>query len=136
MQKDRQKFVVLFDGVCHLCNRSVQFIIKRDKKERFVFAPLQGIAGRELLREHNLPAEEMKSFILIEQNKAYSRSTGALRVCKHLGSGWQLLYGFIIVPRFIRDAIYNWVARNRYKWFGKRESCRIPAPEERARFLD
>lgn len=128
--------IVLFDGVCNLCNRSVQFIIKRDKKKKFRFASLQGNFGQQILKSHNLPADDFNSFILLEGDKLYTQSRAALRVLKHLGRGWQLLYGFIIVPKFIRDAIYKWLARNRYKWFGKRESCMIPTPELRSRFLD
>lgn len=133
---ERGKKVVLFDGVCNLCNRSVQFIIKRDKKQQFLFASLQGKTGQQLLQQFDLPANDLNSFILIEGDKVYKRSTGALRMLKALGGGWQLLYAFIIVPPFIRDAVYNWIARNRYKWYGKREECMIPTPELRQRFLD
>jgi predicted DCC family thiol-disulfide oxidoreductase YuxK len=128
--------IVLFDGVCNLCNSSVQFIIKRDKKTQFRFASLQGNFGQEFLKKHNLPADNFNSFILLEDDKVYSRSTGALRMLKHLGGGWSLLYGFIILPKFIRDGVYNWIARNRYKWFGKKDSCMIPTPDLKERFLD
>lgn len=133
---EQGKKIVLFDGVCNLCNRSVQFIIKRDKKQQFLFASLQGKTGQELLRQFDLPANDLNSFILIDGNNLYKRSTGALRMLKALGGGWQLLYAFIIIPPFIRDAVYNWIARNRYKWYGKREECMIPTPELRKRFLD
>ena len=128
--------VVLFDGVCNLCNSSVQFIIRRDKKDRFRFAPLQGTTGQALLQKHGLPADSFNSFILAEGDKIYTHSTGALRMLKGLGFPWSLAYGFIIVPRFIRDGVYNAVARNRYKWFGKQESCMIPTPELKKKFLD
>jgi predicted DCC family thiol-disulfide oxidoreductase YuxK len=128
--------IVLFDGVCNLCNNSVQFIIKKDTKKQFRFASLQGKFGQGFLKTHNLPADSFNSFILLEGENVYTRSTGALRMLKHLGGGWSLLYGFIIVPKFIRDAVYNWVAVNRYNWFGKKESCMIPTPEFRERFLD
>lgn len=131
-----EKPVVLFDGVCNLCNRSVQFIIKRDKKKRFLFASLQGKTGQEILRQFNLPANDFNSFLILEKNKIYTRSTGALRMLKLLGGGWKLLYGLIIVPKFIRNAVYNWIARNRYNWYGKREECMVPAPELKERFLD
>lgn len=127
--------IVLFDGVCNLCNSSVQFIIKRDKKKQFRFASLQGKTGQELLKKFNLPADDFNSFILVEGNNFYSRSTGALRMLKKLGGGWKLLHGFMIVPKFIRDAVYNWIARNRYKWYGKREECMIPTPDLKERFL-
>ena len=88
-----------------------------------------------MLQQYGLPVEEMTSFVLIEKNKAYTRSTAALKVCRYLSGPWPLCYGFIIVPAFIRDAVYNWIARNRYKWFGIRQECMIPSPEIKARFL-
>lgn len=128
--------VVLFDGVCNLCSSSVQFILKRDRKNQFLFGSLQGEYGQSVLRKYQLPLNEFNSFMLIEDNKLYTKSTGALRMLKHLGGGWSLLYVFIIVPKFIRDAVYNWIARNRYKWFGKKNECWLPRPEWKARFLD
>ena len=128
--------IVLFDGICNLCNSSVQFIIKQDKKKRFRFASLQGKFGQEFLKKYDLPADNFNSFILVEEEKIYTRSTGALRMLKHLGGGWSLFYAFIILPKFIRDGVYNWVARNRYKWFGKKDECTIPTPDLRTRFLD
>ncbi|HEX7906435.1 MAG TPA: thiol-disulfide oxidoreductase DCC family protein [Chitinophagaceae bacterium] len=128
--------IILFDGVCNLCNRSVQFIIKRDTKKKFLFASLQGKSGQALLKRFNLQADDFNSFILIDGDKIYSRSAGALRMLKELGGGWKLFYAFMIVPRFIRDAVYNWVARNRHKWYGKREECMVPTPELKERFLD
>src|SRR5204863_66998 len=92
--------IILFDGVCNLCNNSVQFIIKRDKKKQFSFASLQGNFGQEFLKKHSLPADNFNSFILLEDEKIYTRSTGALRMLKHLGGGLGLLYGFIILPKF------------------------------------
>lgn len=130
------KPIVLFDGVCNLCNSAVQFIIRHDKKNIFMFTSLQSDTGQELLAQYDLPLNELNSFILIENNKAYTRSSGALRVIKKLKGLWPLLYGFIIVPKFIRDGVYNWVGRNRYKWFGKQDACMIPTPELKARFLN
>ena len=127
--------IVLFDGVCNLCNSAVQFIIKHDKKNTFRFAALQSDTGQKLLAQYNFPKNELNSFILIENNQAYDRSTGALRVVKNFKGLWPMLYGFIILPKFIRDGIYNWVGKNRYKWFGKKEECMIPTPELKARFL-
>jgi predicted DCC family thiol-disulfide oxidoreductase YuxK len=127
---------VFFDGICNLCNGAVLFIIKRDKKNRFRFASLQGEAGQAFLQQHQLPADTFNSFILAEENKIYTRSTAALRVCKYLNGGWPLMYGFIIIPRFISDAVYNLIARNRYKWFGKKEACWIPTPALKEKFLD
>ena len=128
--------IVLFDGVCNLCNSSVQSIIKHDKKKQCRFASLQGNYGQSFLKKYNLPVDNFNSFILQEDDKVYTRSTGALRMLKHLGGGWSFFYGFIIIPKFIRDGVYNWVAKNRYRWFGKREECMIPTPDLKERFLD
>ncbi len=136
MNKDVNKKIVLFDGVCNLCSNSVQFILKRDKKNQFLFGSLQGKAGQEYLAKYNLPLNTFNSFMLVEGDTLYSSSAAALRMLKHLGGGWSLLYAFIIVPKFIRDAVYNLIAKNRYKWFGKKEECWIPAPALKEKFLD
>jgi predicted DCC family thiol-disulfide oxidoreductase YuxK len=128
--------IVLFDGVCNLCNRSVQFILKKDKRKQFRFASLQGSFGQTVLKKYNLPADNFNSFLLLENEIIYTRSTAALRLFRHLGGGWQLFYVFIILPKLLRDSIYEWIARNRYKWFGKRSECMIPGPDVRNRFLD
>ena len=127
--------VILFDGVCNFCNSAVNFTLKRNSKADIFFAPLQSEAGQKLLQQHDLPPDDMKSFVFIENNTVYNRSTAALKVCSHLRGLWPLCYGFIIVPKFIRDGIYNWIAKNRYKWFGKKETCMIPTPEVKTRFL-
>jgi len=127
--------IILFDGVCNLCNGAVQFVIRNDKKKLFRFAALQSEAGIELSKKHKLPTDSMKTFILIENNQVYTRSTAALRVGKMLGGALALGYVFIIVPPVIRDGVYNWIAKNRYRWFGKKESCMIPTPDLRERFL-
>lgn len=127
--------IVLFDGVCNLCDQSVQFIIQRDPKQYFKFAPLQSDLAKQLLQEHELNPKDLERVVLIENGKAYTHSTASLRVVRRLSGAWPLLYVFILVPRFIRNAIYRWVARNRYRWFGKKESCAMPTPENRARFL-
>jgi predicted DCC family thiol-disulfide oxidoreductase YuxK len=128
--------VILFDGVCNFCSRSVQFIIRHDPKHRFRFASLQSEFGQKLMQHFGLPADQFNSFLLFENGKIYTRSTGALRVAKKLKGLWSLLYGFIILPRFIRDPVYNFIARNRYKWFGKKEECWIPTSELKSLFLD
>ena len=128
--------IILFDGVCNFCNSAVNFTIKRNKKANIFFAALQSDAGIRLLKEHDLPVEDMQSFIFIDKGKAYNRSTAALKVCRHLRGLWPLCYGFIIVPKFIRDGIYNWIAKNRYKWFGERQECMIPSAAVKARFLN
>jgi predicted DCC family thiol-disulfide oxidoreductase YuxK len=131
-----EKPIIIFDGICNLCNRSVQIVIKNDPAGKFMFASLQSEKGQQLLKKFNLPLNEFNSFILVKDDKVYTKSTGALKVAKQLKGGWWLLYGFIIVPKFIRDAVYNWVARNRYKWFGKREECMLPTPAIKARFIE
>ncbi|HMH24885.1 MAG TPA: thiol-disulfide oxidoreductase DCC family protein [Puia sp.] len=128
--------VVLFDGVCNLCNRSVQFIIRRDPQARFHFASLQSAVGQGLLEKFHLPDHHLSSFVLIEGERIFTRSSAALRVLKHLGGGWKLLYAFWIVPPFIRNGVYDWIARNRYRWFGRQDACWIPTPELKERFLD
>jgi predicted DCC family thiol-disulfide oxidoreductase YuxK len=127
--------IILFDGVCNLCNGAVQFVIRNDKKKFFRFAALQSEAGIELSKKYQLPTDSMKTFVLIANNKCYTRSTAALNVGKMLGGILSLGYIFIVVPPFIRDGIYNWIAKNRYRWFGQKESCMIPTPELRDRFL-
>lgn len=127
--------IVLFDGVCNLCNNAVQFIIRHDKQKQFLFTSLQSEAGQKLLLQYNFQINELNSFILIDNNKAYSRSTGGLKVLQKMNGGWSLFHAFIIIPTFIRDPIYNLIAKNRYKWFGKKDECMIPTAELKARFL-
>ena len=128
--------VILFDGVCNFCNNAVNFVLRRDKKKQILFAPLQSETGKKLLEQYKLPMDDMHSFVFIEKGSVYTRSTAALRVCRYLSALWPLCYGAIIVPRFIRDAINDWIAKNRYKWFGVRQECMIPTPEIKARFLN
>lgn len=128
--------VIFFDGVCNLCNSSVQFIIRHDKKKIFRFASLQSSIGQQLLKENKLVEKYFDSFILFENQTIYTRSTGALKCVKKLSPPWSWLYIFIIVPRFIRDGIYSWIAKNRYRWFGKKEACWLPSRELRSLFLD
>lgn len=130
------KPILLFDGVCNLCNGAVQTVINMDKNGQFRLASLQSETGQILLKKFNLPTEELSTVVLVDKEKAYLRSDVPLEVMRQLGSGWQLFYIFKIIPRFLRDGIYNWVARNRYRWFGKKEACMIPTPEVKQRFLD
>lgn len=129
--------VVFFDGVCNLCNGTVQFILDHDKREQFRFAPLQSEAAEKLLAGRGLAKdrEALDSVILLEGDKVYERSDAALRIARRLGGLWSALYVFIVIPRFLRDAVYKLIARNRYRWFGRTEQCRVPTPELRARFL-
>lgn len=128
--------VILFDGLCNLCNNSVQFVIRRDPGRRFRFASLQSEFGKRFLSTHHLPENDYNSFILFENGSVFTRSTAALRVMKKLNGGWPVLYALIVIPRFLRDGIYHVVARNRYRWFGKRHACWVPTPELNDLFFD
>ena len=134
--------MILFDGVCNLCNGFVQFIIERDPRTRFRFASLQSNAAAALLNGAR-SAEASRhssvlpdSVVLVENGQLYTQSTAALRVARGLGFPWNVAYVFVIVPKPLRDAVYDWVARNRYRWFGKRDVCMVPTPELRQRFLN
>ncbi|HDR7512886.1 DUF393 domain-containing protein [Bacillus toyonensis] len=126
--------VILFDGECNFCDHSVQFIIKRDKKALYNFASIQSDTGEEILRKYRVPAD-IDSFILVDGHKCFYKSSATLRVCKNLKGGWKLLYCLLIVPKPLRDYFYGIVAKNRYKWFGKKDSCMLPSTEIRKRFL-
>lgn len=127
--------IVLFDGVCNFCNSSVNFVIERDKAGYFKFAPLQSEIGEELAEKHGIDKIDTDSVIVIENEKAYTHSSGALRIAKSLDGAWSALYIFVIVPKPIRDFFYKLFAKNRYRFFGKQEACMMPTPEIRARFL-
>ena len=129
------KPIILFDGICNLCDGAVQFIIKHDPDGIFLFASLQSEAGQNLLKQFQLPLENFNSFILLQNDKAYNKSTGALKVARQIKGAWSWLYIFMIIPKFIRDVVYNWIAKNRYKWFGKKDACMLPTPDLKARFL-
>ena len=129
-----EKPVILFDGVCNLCNSSVNFVIERDPHGTIYFAPLQSEYARKLLEKHQI-GMELNTIVLLEDGKVYDRSTAALRIARLLNGPWPLLYASIVMPRFLRDGVYRWIARNRYRWFGKTQACRVPTPELQARFL-
>ncbi|WP_456462225.1 thiol-disulfide oxidoreductase DCC family protein [Lutibacter sp.] len=135
MNNFNNKLIILFDGVCNLCNSSVNFIIKLDTKEQFLFASLQSDAAKEILLQFSTKKLTLDSIILIDDSNIYEKSSAALQISKHLNGGYKLLYGFIIIPKFIRDWVYDIIAENRYKWFGKKEKCMIPTSEIRNRFL-
>jgi predicted DCC family thiol-disulfide oxidoreductase YuxK len=128
--------VILFDGVCNLCTASVQYVIKHDTKHIFRFTSLQSDYGKKVLADFDLTANDLNSFILFSNNKIYDRSTAALMVAKKLKRPVSLLYAFMIVPKFIRDFVYGFIAKNRYKWFGKKAACWLPAPELKELFID
>jgi predicted DCC family thiol-disulfide oxidoreductase YuxK len=127
--------IILFDGICNLCNGAVQYVIKHDPEGLFRFASLQSDSGQQLLAEYRLQQTDFNSFVLIDENKVFTRSTAALRVAKKLKGLIRLSGGFIFVPSLIRDGVYDLIAKNRYKWFGKKDSCMIPTPELESRFL-
>lgn len=127
--------VLLFDGVCNLCNGAVQFIIGRDPEGVFRFASLQSDAAKELLEQFPEAPADVSTVILVEKGRLFTRSDAALRAARYLPGAWPALYGFVIVPRPIRNAVYDWIARNRYRWFGKKDQCMVPTKELRGRFL-
>jgi predicted DCC family thiol-disulfide oxidoreductase YuxK len=129
------KPVLLFDGVCNLCNSSVQWVIEHDPRAQFRFASLQSEAGQALLRQHQLPTDELNTVVLVDAGRAYTRSDVPLQIVGKLGGAWPLLTVFRIVQRPLRNAVYDWIARNRYRWFGKKEACWLPTPDLKARFL-
>lgn len=131
------KKIILFDGVCNLCDGAVQFIIKHDKKDVFRYASLQSEIGKKLVAERGMDPEEIDSIMLIEPGVAYYRkSTAALEIARDLSGGYSLLKNFLIIPEIMRDGVYDFIANNRYRWFGKKEQCMIPTPELKAKFLD
>jgi len=133
---EEDKPVVLFDGVCNYCNAMINFIIRQDKKKKYLFATLQSEFGRRLLHQWNLPVNSFDSFLVFDNGKLYSKSTAALRLYNQLPWYWKWTQLFWIFPKFLRDAVYNVIARNRYKWFGKKDECMLPSPEIKERFLN
>lgn len=125
--------IIFFDGVCNLCNGAVNFVIDRDPKGKFKLAPLQSAIAADYLKKEQL--DNLNSIALFEDGIIYQKSTAALKIAKKLRGAWPLLYTFIIIPPFIRDFVYDFIAKNRYKWFGKQETCRLPTPDIKARFL-
>jgi predicted DCC family thiol-disulfide oxidoreductase YuxK len=131
--------LVLFDGVCNLCNATVNFLIDRDRRGRLRFAALQSSAATNELRTLgvSLPEGPPESLLLVEGGRVYQHSTAALRIARHLTSpGWRLAPALLAVPRPLRDAVYRWVAKNRYRWFGRSDVCRVPTADLRSRFLE
>lgn len=126
--------IVIFDGECNLCARSVQFILRHESEPRFQFSPVQSAAGTRILEANGFCAADIDTFVLVRDGKVYTRSTAALHIAKHFKGAWQLLRIFWVVPRPLRDVLYNFVARNRYDWFGKAKTCLMPTPELNERF--
>ena len=128
--------VVIFDGVCKLCARSIKFILAHESKPALRFTPLQSPSGRRLMRECGLDVEDAKTFVLLANGKTYTKSDAAIQLARFLGGGWQLLGAVRLIPRPIRDWGYDFLARNRYRWFGRHDVCMIPTPELKARFIE
>lgn len=134
---EKDKKLILFDGICNLCNSSVLYVIKNDKKDRFRFAPIQSEFGQNLIEKYGVNTEKTDSILLYtEENGIDYKSTAALKIAYYLGFPNSLLSIFLIIPLFIRNWVYDYIAKNRYKWFGKKESCMIPTPELKSKFLD
>lgn len=135
MNERENRAIILFDGVCNFCNGSVNFIIEHDSASYFRFAPLQSEIGQSLLKKHALDQSGIDSVVLIENGEAFTHSTAALKIARHLDGFWSRLAVFLIVPRFLRDVFYKLFARYRYALFGKKDACMMPTPDLRARFL-
>ncbi len=128
--------ILLFDGHCSLCNGAVDFVLKRDPKKKLLLASIQGPLGQRLLKYYGLPSTYLDTLVLVEEGKVYLGSTAALRVARLLGGVWPLLYGLSIIPKGIRDRIYQWVSSHRYQWFGRKATCRMPTASEEGHFLN
>lgn len=131
----RDHGIILFDGICNFCNGVVNFLIKKDKNDRLRFSALQSKTGKAILQEFQLPTTANQSVIFIEKGKVWRKSDAFCHIMKNLPGAWKLFYGFIFIPKFLRDAVYEFISHNRYKWFGTRTTCRVPSPDERKKFL-
>ena len=127
--------IILFDGVCNFCNSRINFIIRHDKNDYFRFAPLQSDMAKKILSENRIDSFSTDSFFLVQDGKVYDRTSAALRIAKKLNGAWPIFYSFIIVPPFLRDIVYRVIAKNRYKWWGKKDSCMVPTKEVRDKIL-
>lgn len=128
--------VLLFDGSCNLCNFWVNFLLAADSKHKLKFAAQQSAGGKQLLLQYGCDSDVLESVILIDKGTRYAKSAAILKCLRLLGGIWRLLYVLVIIPRPVRDFLYDFIARHRYRWFGKRDQCRIPSAQEQERFLD
>jgi predicted DCC family thiol-disulfide oxidoreductase YuxK len=136
MELEKDKKLILFDGVCNLCNTSVQYVIKHDKKNSFMFTALQSEVGQQIIKDYNIDTSKTDSILLYTpENGVVSKSTAALKIAQNLGFPQNVMSIFFIIPPFIRNGVYDYIAKNRYKWYGKKESCMIPTPELKSKFL-
>ncbi|SFT98767.1 Predicted thiol-disulfide oxidoreductase YuxK, DCC family [Algoriphagus locisalis] len=129
------KSIIFFDGVCNLCNTSIDFVIQRDKKNHFLVGALQESFSKQILAKFDVREDYLDSIVLVEAGEIYYKSTAALKIARNLSGLWPTLYVFMIIPTFLRDPIYDWIGANRYRWFGKKNTCRIASPAEKAKFL-
>jgi predicted DCC family thiol-disulfide oxidoreductase YuxK len=127
--------ILLFDGVCNLCNGTVQFLLRIDRKQKLRFAALQSASGQQILDSYHYTGPPLQTVVFCSRGKLFTHSSGMLEVCRVIGFPWSSIYLFKLIPAPVRDAVYRWIARNRYRWFGKKETCWIPTPELRQRFL-
>ena len=133
----KHKKLILFDGVCNLCNHSVQYVIKHDKENLFMFTALQSDSGKEVIEAFKIDTNKVDSILLYDSENGISyKSTAALKIASKLRFPRNLMSVFFIIPPFIRNWVYDFIAKNRYKWYGKREACMIPTPELKSKFLD
>jgi len=135
MNKQFTHSIILFDGICNLCNGAVNFVINRDPGNVFKFAPLQEKQGALLLKTHAIDIQKLDSIVLIENGNVYTKSSAALRIARKMSNLWPLFFVLLIIPSFIRDGVYDFIAKNRYKWFGKKEQCMIPTLGLKEKFL-
>ncbi|MFC5626947.1 thiol-disulfide oxidoreductase DCC family protein [Algoriphagus winogradskyi] len=129
------KSIIFFDGVCNLCNTSIDFVIQRDNKDHFLVGALQEDLSRQILSKFEVREDYLDSIVLLEKGEIYYKSTAALKIARNLSGLWPALYALILIPKFLRDPIYDWIGANRYRWFGKKNTCRLASPEEKAKFL-
>ena len=130
-----EQSIILFDGVCNMCNGFVNFLIPRDKQNKFQFGSLQSDKVKELLKQYHYSTDDISTVILIENHQLYSQSTAVLKIARKMSGGWSLLYTFMIIPKPVRDFVYSLIARNRYTLFGKKDACMMPTPEWKAKFI-
>jgi len=133
---ERSGAIVLFDGMCNLCNGAVRFIIARDKQRYFRFASLQSACGQRLLQSCEVDKRLLDTIVLVQCNRLYTKSTAALQIVRHLNPPWRLFSVLFIIPKPLRDALYDWIAFNRYRWFGQRDVCLVPTLDIQARFVN
>jgi len=133
---ERSGAIVLFDGMCNLCNGAVRFIIARDKQRYFRFASLQSACGQRLLQSDEVDKRRLDTIVLVQCNRVYTKSTAALQIVRHLNLPWRLFSVLFIIPKPLRDALYDWIAFNRYRWFGQRDVCLVPTLDIQARFVN